>query len=84
MAERIDALGPVRGRPQLYPWDEWMDGSAWRIRRGDDFLVSATSMAAQLRIRGNRLGVDVSARVVDEDTVEFQFLVEPPERAAAA
>jgi hypothetical protein len=84
MAERIDALGPVKGgRPPLYPWDEWMDGSAWRIRRGDDFLVSAYSMAAQLRIRGNNCGVGVSARVADKDTVEFQFRVEHPERAAA-
>lgn len=74
MAERIEALGPVRGGARaLYPWDEWMDGSAWRIHRGEDFEVSVTSMAAMLRIRGRNRGVPVSARIADPRTVEFQF-----------
>lgn len=81
MAERIDALGSVRrGRPPLYPWDEWTDGSAWRITRGVDFEVSAQSMASMIRIRANNTGVVASANVVDGDTVEFQFT---PLQAAA-
>lgn len=74
MAERIASLGPVRvGSTPLYPWDEWMDGSAWRIRRGEDFAVPVKSMASMIRIRGNQFGVGASARIVDENTVEFQF-----------
>jgi hypothetical protein len=81
VAERIDSLTPLRGRPPVYPWETWMDGSAWRIRRGVDFLVSAESMAAQIRMRGARDDVAVFARCPDDDTVEFQF--SPEEESAA-
>lgn len=81
MAERIDDLTPLRGRPPVYPWDTWTDGSAWRIRRGVDFEVSAESMAAQIRMRAGRDNVTVFARCPDDDTVEFQF---SPDEASAA
>lgn len=73
MAERIDNLTRRPPRPAIYPWAEWLDGSAWRIRRGEDFEVSAESMAAQIRIRAAREGRTVYARCPDGDTVEFQF-----------
>jgi hypothetical protein len=71
VAERIQHLD--RSRPTLYPWREWTDGSKWRIRRGEDFEVSAESMAAQIRMRATRDGVPVFASCRDDDTVEFQF-----------
>lgn len=71
MAERIDNLS--RARKTLYPWRNWMDGSAWRIHRGEDFEVSAESMAAQIRMRATREGMGAYARCPDEDTVEFEF-----------
>jgi hypothetical protein len=74
VAERIDNLD--RSRPTLYPWRRWLDGSAWRIRRGDDFEVSAESMAAQIRMRAVRDGLRVFTRCPDCETVEFQFLLE--------
>lgn len=40
MAERLDGADlPVRrgGAPQKYPWDEWFDGSVWRLILGEDF-----------------------------------------------
>lgn len=71
MAERLTSLD--RSRPTLYPWRQWLDGSPWRISRGEDFAVSAESMAAQIRMRATREGLKVFARCPDEDTVEFQF-----------
>lgn len=73
MAERIESLPPVKGRPLIYPWSEWMDGSAWRITHGEDFHVSAATMAQLVRQRGLRHGVSVSARLSGDESVEFQF-----------
>lgn len=72
MAERIDNLTRRAGRPALYPWVEWMDGSAWRISQGKDFTVSPESMAQNIRERGRRYGIEVTA-YPDGAAVEFQF-----------
>lgn len=80
MAEPIDNLSPLRAR--IYPWDEWTDGRAWRIRRGEDFKVSAASMATMVRLRAKADGMTATCRIVDDgEAVEFQF--SDPEREAA-
>lgn len=72
MAERIDKLEPLRGRPAIYPWEQWLDGSAWRIRRGEDFEIPPGSMAAIIRQRADREGMTATCRMVGQDAIEFQ------------
>lgn len=81
MAERIEPFTPRSGRPPSYPWDEWMDGSTWRIERGVDFEIPARNMAAVIRARGHRVGQLATTRVIG-DSVEFRFALAPQERAA--
>lgn len=82
MAERIESLSRIRGRATIYPWSEWMDGSAWRIVQGEDFEVPATSMAGMVRIVGRKYDQPAKARVIEGGTVvEFQFA--PPAEVAA-
>lgn len=73
MAERIDNVTPLRGRAPIYPWDEWTDGSAWRIRRGVDFETSTQSMRSVLTTYAGRNNLNVRTSVPDASTVEFQF-----------
>jgi hypothetical protein len=81
VAERIESLSPV-ARQRIYPWPEWLDGSAWRIRRGEDFEVTGESMASIIRLRAQRDGGTAACRVVDGgEVVEFQFYG-PDEEAA--
>jgi hypothetical protein len=73
VAERITHFSPRRvGRPALYPWDEWMDGSAWRITRSVDFEITPKSMATTLYAHAARQGRSVKV-LIDGDAVEFQF-----------
>jgi hypothetical protein len=59
-----------------------MDGCAWRIRRGEDFEVSAESMAQHIRNRARGRGMSAHARLTDDgEGVEFQVF--KPEREAA-
>jgi hypothetical protein len=84
MGERIDTFAPSPGgRPRLYPWEDWGDGGAWRIMRGEDFQIAAPNMAALIRAEAHKRGVRATCRVIDEDTVEFQFLFPQPRQAAA-
>lgn len=72
VAERINSLSPPR--PRIYPWDRWTDGSAWLIRRGEDFEVGALSMASMIRLRAKAEGLKATCRVVEDGAaVEFQF-----------
>ena len=72
MAERIHSFSPQRGRPRTYPWDVWTDGSAWRLREGEDFEVSSASMVSTLHKHAERAGLVVTT-VRTDDGVEFQF-----------
>jgi hypothetical protein len=77
VAERIDNLTPFKGRKPIYPWHEWMNGTAWRIRRGEDFDVSAESMAQHIRNRARDRGLSAHARLTDDgEGVEFQVFKE--------
>ena len=80
MAERISDITPLRGRPAMYPWEQWLDGSAWRITRGSDFDISPVSMAAIIRQRAERAGLSATCRRVGDDALEFQV---SEEKAAA-
>lgn len=72
MAERIDTFKARTGRPAIYPWEQWLDGSAWRIRKGVDFQIPVTSMAAIIRQRAEREGMWATCRRVQDEAIEFQ------------
>lgn len=38
----------MSGRPQLYPWDDWLDGGRYPLARGRDFHVTARSFQLQV------------------------------------
>ncbi len=82
MTERLNVLPePVRGRPPLYPWDEWLQptGDVLVLRRGRDFdqentgKPKAASMRALVKkAAGNRGGV-ADCQVPDENTVYVHY-----------
>lgn len=82
MARRISEVTHRRGRPAIYPWQRWMDGSAWRIEHGKDFDVPPASMAAMLRNRAMREKVPVRTSTL-ENAVEFQFFLDVGDEVAA-
>ena len=73
MSERIEGatLPPrtrgkksKRGRSEQYPYDDWFDGALWRLRRGEDFTVTPTSMRTTIYSAAKRRGVTVETRLV--------------------
>jgi hypothetical protein len=91
MGRRLDAFPgePSRGQ-RRYPWDEWTDGSAWQIRRGEDYGVATENMRVNLHMKADSLFAKVRTHKFDDDQGEgliFQFFdlkeVEKPSQAAA-
>lgn len=85
MARRLDAF-PFTGTRRLrrYPWDEWIDGGAWEIRRGDDYDVDTENMRVNLHMKADALAIKVrTTKVRDEhgEGLAFQFF-DPDEEEA--
>jgi hypothetical protein len=64
MAERIsDAeLPPAPGK---YPWDEWLDGSTWKLTPGEDFTIPAGNMTSQAHQAARTRGGSVRTGIRD-------------------
>jgi hypothetical protein len=75
MAKRLDGF-PRDKEPRRYPWHEWTDGSAWEIRRGDDYDSDTENMRANLHMKADTLGIKVRTKKVRDESGEglvFQF-----------
>lgn len=85
MAERITEIVQwgVRKQtphPYAYPWNEWQDGSVWKIARGVDYSAKSTSMVSMLQRAAREHGLKVRL-MVDwnpqdpqyHDSITFQF-----------
>lgn len=60
MAEQLDTFTfPGPGRRSLYPWDEWLDGSVWRLIEGEDFSTSPKAFMRAANAAGARRGLTV-------------------------
>lgn len=60
-----------------YPWEEWADGTIWRIHAGADYVIKSSSMKAKLYQQGKRMGIRVRVVVdthTDPENITFQFL----------
>lgn len=74
MAERLESYdGFIGGSHGSYP-AEWLDGSVWRLKRGEDFAVRVASLRGALHQRAKREGGGLKTRVPDEDTLIIQFV----------
>lgn len=56
-----------------YPWDEWSDGSIWKVCRGKDFTTTTTNFRTGIYVKAATLGMAAHVSVPDGDTVVFQF-----------
>lgn len=68
MARRLpgQTLHPSRIDP------EWLDGSVWEGKRGEDYECTSQIFGQRLRGAARRRGLRVAIRVIDEDTVKWQ------------
>lgn len=65
---------PKRGRPPLYPWDEWTDGGWWQV---DMDASEISGFRSNLYKAAKRLEMQVESEVEDR-TLYFRFLKKQP------
>jgi hypothetical protein len=66
---------PSRKRRSKYPWAEWLDGSTWKLRRGEDFQTTGESMRATAVKAAQAAGKNIRTQVTtDQDGTEVLVL----------
>jgi hypothetical protein len=75
MAERVDSslLTSTRNKHD-YPWDDWLDGSTWKVVKGVDFTVPVSSMRSECYIQAaKRKGKALTHATKTGDGLIFRF-----------
>lgn len=54
---------PQRYNESKYPWDQWFDGSIWRLKQYEDFEVHVESMRSAIYMAATRKGVKVKTHI---------------------
>jgi hypothetical protein len=72
MAQKLNAMPKRRGRASVHPWDQWADGSVWKITQGEDFPGAVESMRTQLYGKARRLDKNLEL-VVEGESISFRM-----------
>jgi hypothetical protein len=83
MAEELEDHVFTRGGRAKYPWDLWLNGKPWRLRRGTqeqcilgmrDFSVRTRIMRGIAFNYAGRHDLSITTEIEDEDTLYIRCL----------
>ena len=77
MAEVLDQLPSAStGRSISYPWDQWMDGKARKLVKGEDFSCSPKSMRCMAYAKSKKANKHLKTRTNpgEPDALWIQFV----------
>jgi hypothetical protein len=71
MAEKLEEF-PGGGIPTRakYPWGEWLDGSPWLLRKGEDYLTNTDSFRAVANKAARDRDKKLKTRTIKDDEGE--------------
>jgi hypothetical protein len=74
MATRLKKWEFSRSTQNNYPWDDWTDGGVWKLKKGEDFDCSFSSIRGAAYREGKKRGMGVRSEIlVKEKAVVLQF-----------
>ena len=79
MARRVEVF-PALGARSQYPWDEWLDGSAWELEVGVDFKANTRTFRSSAITQAKKRGGKIRTRMLRDDGRELfyvQYYEEP-------
>ena len=73
MAEVILGVDlPKRNGTRKYPWDEWLDGRTWELKRDIDFDCQMDSFRTAAFSEAKGRNVKLASTLVDDVTIRIQ------------
>lgn len=68
MSEKLDSFPTSYTKKSKYPWDEWFDGSVWKLTQKDDFPeTKPTSFRVTIYTSAKNRGLSVRIHELDTD-----------------
>ena len=72
----------AEGFPVRYDWSTWLDGRVWKLKKGEDFVISLSNFRNSVFVAASKVGLKVRTTTnKNEGTVIIQAL--PAESAEA-
>ena len=62
----------AKGRKALYPWAEWLDGQAWLLTKGVDFVTEPDHFRATAFQAAKRNGLKIRTATVAVKNIAIQ------------
>jgi hypothetical protein len=77
VAERLESFefpGNHGGKRHGHPWDEWLDGTVWRLCQGEDFQGSSSNFLGTAWKRASARGLGLRTHRESDDVVVIQAM----------
>lgn len=70
MAEKLQEFDfSSTRRGAKYPFDEWFDGSIYKLVAGEDYKVKSPSMRAAIKRQADERKIEIDIKIVDDGIV---------------
>jgi hypothetical protein len=74
MSQIIDNFTSKKGRPPVHPWEEWADGNARRLFKGQDFEGNLISMRTMIHRKAREIGLRAFTKINAADqSIQVRF-----------
>ena len=66
MAELLTEFDFRKSSHDGYPWDDWLNGQIWKLKKGEDFHAKSRSMVCNARVRAKKSGKQLRTATFDD------------------
>jgi hypothetical protein len=74
MAQRIDEW--PKSLSTGYPWDEWLDGSIWKLKADEDFKAKVQTFRSNAGTQARKRGGKIRSRLFREDNGDEYLIIQ--------
>jgi hypothetical protein len=65
----------ARGKRNVYPWDQWLDGRVHELRHGVDYTKGARSVISGAHSQAKKRGLVLRTSQPDDQTIVLQAIL---------
>ena len=68
------------GRPESYPWDQWLDGQPWLLTNGEDYKTTTKQFRGAAEAAARRKGLWIRGQVQKKSGLVYGIVIQAYEK----